>query len=326
MKKIVALITLGAFLLTLGILLRAYAYPRLAVVPADLDSEVVAQSLPGEPATYFSIADLAEKSESLKNISSARVDAKASAEVSDELDQDVLVIRSYACTDLATVDCQTAPLPLAGALSTFAIDERTGEPVAWDGASIETGGATETGIAFKGLTIKFPFNAQKRTYQFWNADLRDTVPVKYVGEEKLHGLTVYRYEQTIEPTVVSQLDLPGDLVGSDEPTVTADVEPETGVIMSAVSSPSSYAELDGEKVLTITDGTFQSPDSTITDTVDEYKPLAKALFAVRVLAPIVGPAAGLLCFGVAGLLWLRRGRRTDPGVEQPVTRREPAHV
>jgi len=339
MKKIVALVTVGAFVLSLGILLRAYAYPRLAVVPKDLDSKVVAQSLPDAPATYFSIADLAEKQESLRNISSARVDAKASEEVSDELGKDVLVVRSYACTDLATVDCQTAPLPLSGAVSTFAIDKRSGEPVAWDGASIETGGETEDGVDFKGLTIKFPFDAQKKTYQFWNADLRTTVPVAYVGEEKLHGLKVYRYKQTIEPTTVSRLDLPGDLVGSTESTVTTDrvtsgsteyyVEPETGVIMSAVSSPDSYASLDGNKVLTITKGTFKSPESTIIDTVDEYKGLSKALFAVRVLAPIVGTVVGALCLLAAAVLWARRRRGTDDTQEvrpAPAGRREAAHV
>jgi hypothetical protein len=330
MKKIVALVIVGAFALTLGVLLRAYAYPKLAVVPSDLDSRVVAQSLPDSPATYFSIADLAEKTESLRNISSARVDSKASEEVSDELGTDVLVIKSYACTDLATVDCQTASLPLSGAISTFALDKKTGNQVAWDGASIETGGEVETGVEFEGLTIKFPFNAQKKTYQFWNADLRTSVPVTYEGEEKLQGLKVYRYKQTLTPTAVSKLDLPGDLVGSDEGTVTADrvasgtteyyVEPETGVIMSAVSSPNSYAEVDGQKILTITKGTFQSPDSTIADTVDEYKPLAKALFGIRVVAPIAGPAVGLLCFVAAGVLWARRSRR-DASIEAGATGR-----
>ena len=182
MKKIHALLFLGAFLLVAGLGARYYAYPRLAVIPADLDSKVVAENPPGEPATYFSIAELSEVSGELGNQTQARVDPVATEELAAELDRDVLVVRTYACTDDIAVDCSTIRYPLSAALSTFAVDRRTGEPVEWDDASIETGGSVEPGVEFEGLTIKFPFNAQQQTYGFWNADLRTSIPVEFVGE------------------------------------------------------------------------------------------------------------------------------------------------
>jgi hypothetical protein len=337
MKKIVALLFLGSFVLVLGLGARFYAYPKLAVIPTDLDSTVVAENPPGEPATYFSIADLAEVSGELGNQTHAQVDTAASADMTAELDRDVLVVRTYACTDDIAIDCSTIRYPLSGALSTFLIDRRSGEPVAWDEATLETGGSTDS-VEFEGLTIKFPFNAQRTTYQFWNADLRTSIPVEFTGETSVDGLAAYEYRSTVEPTVLGQIDVPGSIIGmDDEPTVTVDrvsssettyvVEPESGVIISATSVQDSYAELDGEKVLTITDGTFTTPQSAADETVATYRPLSKALYAVRVLAPVVGSIVGVLLLALAALLAVRR-RRSVP-VATATTRtssEELAHV
>ena len=318
MKKTAALLFLGAFLLVAGLGARFYAYPRLTVVPADLDSKVVAENPPGEPATYFSIAKLAETTDELGNMTKAQVDQVSSEEVSAELDRDVLVVRTYACTDEITEDCSTLRYPLSGALSTLAIDRHTGVPVDWSEASIETGGKVEKGVEFEGLTIKFPFNAQKQTYQFWNADLRTSVPVRFVKETSVDGLHAYEYRGAVEPTVLGQLDIPGSIIGRDEPTVTVDrvtssetsylVEPETGVIISATSKQDSYATLDGEKVMTITNGTFTTPDDATAETVDTYRPLATALVALRLWVPLVGTLVGLLLLGYGTLLASRRRR------------------
>lgn len=337
MKKIVALSFLGTFLLVAGLGGRYYAYPQLAVIPTDLDSTVVAENPPGEPATYFSIAELSEVSGELGNQTHAQVDTTASADMTAELGRDVLVVRTLACTDDIEVDCSTLPYPLSGALSTFLIDRRTGEPVAWDEASLQTGGSTDP-VDFEGLTIKFPFNAQKTTYRFWNADLRTSIPVEFAGETSVDGLAAYEYRSTVEPTVLGQIDIPGGIIGmDDDPTVTVDrvsssettyvVEPESGVIISATSVQDSYAELEGEKVLTITDGTFTTPEAAADATVETYRPLSKALYAVRVLAPVVGSVLGTLLLALAVLLVVRR-RRQAPSAPDTAASTNPglAHV
>ena len=189
------------------------------------------------------------------------------------------------------------------------------------------------------MTIKFPFNAQQRTYGFWNADLRTSIPVDFVRETSVDGLAAYEYRSEIEPTVLGQLDIPGSIIGmDDEPTVTVDrvsssettyvVEPESGVIISATSVQDSYAALDGDKVLTITDGTFTTPDSAADATVATYRPLSKALYAVRVLAPIGGAVAGTLLIALALFLVVRRRRHQAPTTAAPATSTGPelAHV
>ncbi len=324
MKKSIALVVTGTFLLVLGVLSTTYIYPRVAVVPRNLDSAVIASNAENDPATYFSIADLAEKTAVLSNNNTARVDARASDDVSDELGKDVLVIDSYACSDLATVDCTTMDTPLSATATTLAIDPHSGEAVRWDGTTIATGGQTDTDVAVEGLTIKFPFHAQKKGYEFWNASLREAVPVTYVGETKVKGLAAYEYEQMLAPTVLGQLDVPGSLVGSDRATVSVDnvssgtttylVEPETGVILSATSAPDNYATFEGERAFTITQGSFVSPDDVVADTVAEYRPLARALFAVRVVVPVVGIGLGVILLVLGLVLGARSRRRSGTGV------------
>ena len=39
----------------------------------------------------------------------------------------------------------------------------------------------------------------------------------YEGEEELQGLTVYKFVQVIEPTVIDTLEVPGSVFGVEEP-------------------------------------------------------------------------------------------------------------
>ncbi|GAA2118439.1 DUF3068 domain-containing protein [Actinomadura napierensis] len=334
--KIYAFVLLGGFLVTAAVLTRQYVYPRVAVIPGDLDTTSVTQSPAGRTATYFSIADLREKRAPLKSVTVARVDAAASRKASKELQRTVRVLRVYGCTDVAAVDCTTKRLPLEGSLTTVALDAASGETLAWRGNTVASGGKTETNVPFTGLLIKFPFDAQKRTYRFWNGDQKKSLPVRYIGETKLRGLTVYRYQQTIAPTVVGRLDLPGSLIGRKEPTVSTDqvasstttylVEPRTGVIMSATSAQHSYAAVRGHRVLTVTDGTFVSSDDTIAESVDHYRTLARALTALRFQGPAAGLAAGALSLVTAAVLLARRRAGRPAATARPTAAPSEQHA
>lgn len=317
MKRIYAMIALGGFLLVAGILAPTWAYPHLAVIPADLDTEVVAQSPPGAPATYFSIPDLREETAELTSVTAARVDAAASDQASDELGREVRVIDIYACTDLAATNCRTVQYPLTGALSILAVDPHTGDPVTWNDASIETAGAKEAGVTFDGLTVKFPFQTQKQTYEFWDGDLRAATPVHYLKESSVDGLKVLEFQRDVEPTVLGKLDVPGSVIDRPDPSVTIEqvvsgsttylVEPETGVVISASATLDNYATYRGKRALTITDGTFVTPDDVAADAAGTYKTLSRALFGLRVLLPATAiPAGVLLLLLAAALAWRRK--------------------
>lgn len=49
-------------------------------------------------------------------------------------------------------------------------------------------------IPAQGLTVSWPFGAEKKTYQGWTPETRTTAPLTYLREEKKQGITTYVYE------------------------------------------------------------------------------------------------------------------------------------
>lgn len=325
MKKLLPLLLvgLGAFLVVTGLGSRYYAYERLAVMPLDAQIDAVAATAPDAPATYFDIAQLKEVQGGLTNRTRIRGDVAASKDASDETGQDAVVWASYACTGPSDEDCMKTYFPLSGALESTAFAAHGSQVLDWDGAYRETNGERDDAPDTSGYVFKLPFNAGKHDYTWYNADLGTSVPLHYDRQTTVKGLRTYRYTEDVEPTKVGTIDLPGALAGSDEPTVTGDivysahlemdVEPESGVAMTTVSSPDKWVEVDGTKVLTMIRGTFSLTDETVTDNVDTYKPLATQLKLVRTWVPLAAVAAGILALLAGLLLMLRRRPTTEPG-------------
>jgi hypothetical protein len=138
------------------------------------------------------------------------------------------------------------------------------------------------------------------------------------GEDEIDGMTVYRFVQTIEPTVVSQLEVPGSLAGSAAPSIEADrtyantrtlwIEPETGVIIRGQEEQDTVLVYRGEEVATITSGTIRYTDEQVQANVDEYRPLASQLNLVGNVLPLVLGILGVVGL-IAGIVLLRSGYR-----------------
>ena len=316
-KSGIALVFLGLFLLTGAALAPTYVYNALAVMPANADITVVATSSDGKPATYFDLSTLKEVSAPLKSITVVHGDPDAAADAGEDVD----VWDAYACTGPATTTCTSESLPLSGSRTLLALDAHTGQTVAWDGAYVESGGHRDDDPGIDGYVYKLPFNVAKRTYAWWNGDLGATADLRYTGTATIQGLDVYRFTQTIPPTKTGTIDLPGALAGSPQPTVTGDqmvssvldvtVEPETGVAITRTLSIDNYVAVGGRRVLTTTRGTFEVDERTVTDTVDEYQPLATELYLLRRGIPIGAGIAGLLATATGILLLTRAHPPTD---------------
>jgi hypothetical protein len=311
---------LGTFVLVLAIMSKFYMYDRLAVVPMNNTSTNTAETAEGSDAEYLNAAEgLVITNGPLKNTKLVTGDVKASKAASKELDRDVAVWNIYDCTAAPSFDCSSGESALSATNDTVAFDRHTGETVKWSGNRIETEGETTKAAKFEGLYFKFPFDAQKKTYQFWDGTLNKATPAKYVGEGTVKGMKVYKYRQTIEPVVTGPIDVPGTLVGSEESTVTADqvyssvtdysVDPVTGVVLVGQTAQDNYLEVDGERTVTTTKATLKYTDKTTTDSVDEYKSKATLLTAVKTWIPIGGAVIGVLLIGLG--IFLRRGRDHD---------------
>lgn len=318
---------LGAFLLALAALSKFYMYDQLAVVPLNNQSTSISSTAPGADAQYLdAAAGLKITDGPLKNTKMVTGNVAEAEKASKALGRDIAVWDIYDCTDTPDFNCGGGETPLSATSDRVAFDTNTAETVPWEGSKSETHGEPIVPGDFEGLYFKFPFDAQKKTYGFWDGTLRKAVPAKYVGEGQVKGMKVYKYVKTIAPIKTGTIDVPGSMVGSDEATVTADqiyssvsnysVDPVTGVILVGQTAQDSYLEVNGQRALTTTKATLGYTDKNIADAVDTYKSKAMLLTLVKTGIPVGGGLLGivLLALGVIS----RRGdngaaSRTDHG-------------
>jgi len=325
-KTSLMLMTLGAFLVTAGILARFYAYERLAVLPTDVDMTVVAETAPDAPATYFDLGQLKEVEGPLENITRIRGDVEAAEKLSNARNEDSVVWETYSCTGPVGDDCLDEPLPMGGTLSSLALGAHSSKVVNWDGDFIEANNKRTKNPA-TGYVFKLPFNVQPKEYSYWAGAINRSAPLEYVDDGRIKGLRVLNFNQNIPATRLGTIELPGDLVGSDKPTVTGDqivtvqtemaVEPETGVAMMQTVHQDQYVTVDGERVLTLIDATFSMNDESAAQLVADYKPLALALKALRIWVPVGGTVLGLLLIGAGLAMSHTMSRRARPSEPTP---------
>ncbi len=172
-------------------------------------------------------------------------------------------------------------------------------------------------ITHEGLFFKFPFNVQRKSYPFWDGDLKRAEPIVFKGMDKIDGVTVFRFEQKLGPEVVSQqAGLPGDLFGAAQP-VDADlvyenlrtvwVEPNTGVIIKGQEEQNKRFEAAGLPSVPVTVGTIGYSADTVRKNADDWGTKGQLLKALRTTVPVIGIGLGLLLLGLG--LFLILGRR-----------------
>ena len=130
--------------------------------------------------------------------------------------------------------------------------------------------------------------------------------------------------QTIEPTVIDTVDVPGAVFGCDEPSVSADtiyemtrtlyVEPTTGAPLNRVEDRNQVLSYDGTDVPAFV-GTVQYTEKSQADSLDKVQTRATLLRLADWVFPIGFVLLGLLC--IAGGCASPPSGRPDPrGGEQ----------
>jgi hypothetical protein len=81
-----------------------------------------------------------------------------------------------------------------------------------------------------GMSYKFPIDAKKQTYKFFQPDLNQAFPAVFEGTDKVDGLTVYKYicKTGVQPYKIGVFD------GTYDDTREVWVEPRTGTIVNGV--------------------------------------------------------------------------------------------
>ena len=309
-----ALIGVGAFLLVLAPLLRWYAVPNLAkapLVPGENTGGISTIVSQGTAATLFYPAKLAAGQDPIRhdvpltNTRTTRGDVDEST--SDEAKS----------KDLAIYDSIQTLVDDGG---TLVNSEQI--RVAFNRVSSELAnccGANVNGdqVVFEGINpVKFGFFLGKQTYPYFDTVLKKAVPIPFVSEETIQGLTVYKFEQTIEPTQIGEQEVPGSLVGVDAasykaPRFYADVrtvwvEPTIGSIIKGQEvQKQTLRGPDGTDKTTLIDATIAFNDATVTSNVKDAKEAVGKLNLLKTTIPIVAVILGVFAL-VGGILLVRR--------------------
>jgi len=178
-----------------------------------------------------------------------------------------------------------------------------------------------------GLILKFPINTEKKSYPFWDAQIRSSqYPMDYRGEDSVNGLKVYRFEQNIPDTDLSA-QIP-NLHYSSQRMVW--VDPPTGVIVKGQQTVAVFLgqPADPSKI-TVLNGTLTFTDENIKAMQKKARDGKAKIDLIQVWVPLFSLLLGSISL-VAGLLLVRGGRSTGkraahrlPGPQQGTSSDEP---
>lgn len=304
------LILIGVFCLVLAGLLRFYAPSRAEKTPLNLDIKQVATG----PAKILNAATGQVEDTTLNATRRVRTDSAAS-------NSDVTVVQETLCIIKAVgdppecVDAQDSQQRLVSfTTDRVAADRKSGQSVNDPKYGENVNG--DTTVKHVGLTYKWPFNAKKQSYKFYDPTSLQAPDAKFIGTEKLKGMNLYKYD-----AVISNIDLP---VGpgipgkySDERTVW--VDPVTGAIVKGVERQTRTLA-NGSPAL---DTTLTFDQAAIDYQAKQAKDGRSKITLLTVTLPLILLVIGILA--LAGAFVLLR-RADEAGAEPvPVTEDRPAH-
>lgn len=309
-----ALIGFGAFAIALGLLLRFYAYPTLAVVPLEQKVESVAEGR----ATVFYSSDLTLRNDvpltATRRVASnlKQRDAKPGGDVM-VWDQGLLVTDGDGKT-------------ISAVKHRVCLDRRTNVAVQSCTESYVTEreegpSQDDKNVKQDGLNYKFPFDVQKADYRYFDTTLRASTVARFAGEESVAGVDTYKFVQEIQPTKIRTQAIPGKLVGLTAPSIEADryyqntrtmwVEPVTGIIVKGQEKQKqSFKAPAGGKDMVVLDGTLTFNPKTVADSVARVEESRPKLVLISKTGPavLVSLGAVLLLLGMFLFIRNRRGR------------------
>lgn len=178
--------------------------------------------------------------------------------------------------------------------------------------------------AISGLTLNFPFGTEKKTYPVYDGTTGKAFPAAFRSVEKLHGVTVYRFEQDVPETVVEKQQVPGEWAGAPgQASVDAEfvysstrtywVEPATGMILSLQEKPHIVVQgPDGTTGVTWLQGTFTAADDTVATSAHDASGNRSKIVLIGTVLPWILVGIGVVALLVGALLVSRApGRRED---------------
>jgi hypothetical protein len=341
---------LGAALLIAALLLSTYTGSRITKIPLDLDATMIGEGsgTTVDPASLYSPKLVVDKNVPVVSQLQIDVESPANADVVT-FQVGSSVRRSDKQKDsgllLALVDTVTLNRKTATAVSD---DTHPGGAVQKPRGFKDESPATNIALPHEGLSYRFPFHTEKRSYPYFDPIAQKAFEANYNGEEDVNGLSAYKFTQDVgydadgklaEPIRYPSLyaddadskvtntafmwGLPGD--PDEKITMTRYyaaqrtfwVDPESGTIVKEQERANHYYARDALKPeVTLVDYKITSNEETVEAQVNTARNERDRLALWSRVLPITFTAAGVIAL-IGGLLLGSFSLRTETALNEP---------
>ena len=349
------IIGLGAALLIAALLLSTYTSSRITKIPLDIDTTLVSDGNGTALDSASLSGDHLVVNQNVPLVSQQQVSVESPANA------DVVTLQvgsSVRRTDkqkdsgllLAIVDTVTLNRKTAMAVSD---DTHTGGSVQKPRAYSDENPPTAIPLRHDGLSYRFPFHTEKKTYPYFDAIAQKPFDVNYDSQEDVNGLTTYRFTQNVgynpDGKLVAPVKYPSLYAGDEDGKVTTSaamwgvqggdpaeqitmtryyaaqrtfwVDPVSGTIVKQTERANHYFARDPLKPeVTLADYRVTSNEDAVESQVNAARDERDRLALWSRVLPITFTAVGLISLIGGGLLAsfsLRTERAlTDPGLDR----------
>jgi Porin PorA len=349
------IIGLGAALLIAALLLWTYTSSRITKIPLDVDTTLISAG----NGTALDSASLASDhlvvNQNLPLVSQQQVSVESPANAD--------VVTLQVGTSVRRTDRQKDSGLLLAIIDTVTLNRKTAMAVSDD---THTGGSVQKPRAFgdenpptamplrhDGLSYRFPFHTEKKTYPYFDPIAQKPFDVNYDSEEDVNGLTTYRFTQDVgynpDGKLAAPVKYPSLYAGDEDGKVTASaamwgvqggdpaeqitmtryyaaqrtfwVDPVSGTIVKQTEHANHYFARDPLKPeVTLADYHVTSTEDTVESQVNAARDERDRLALWSRVLPITFTAVGLISLVGGGLLAsfsLRtESALTDPGLDR----------
>ncbi|MBV8861459.1 MAG: DUF3068 domain-containing protein [Mycobacterium sp.] len=345
-----AIMGLGAALLIAALLLWTYTTSRITKIPLDLDATVISEGTGTalDPASMNTQKLVVNRNISVVSQQQIDVESPANADVVT-LQVGTSVRRTDKQKDsgllLALVDTVTLNRKTAMAVSD---ETHPGGAVQKPRGFNDENPPTNIALPHDGLSYRFPFHTEQRTYPYFDPIAQKAFDANYSGEEDVNGLTTYRFTQDVgydaDGKLAEPIKYPSLYAGDEDSKVTATaamwgvggdpgenvtmtryyaaqrtfwVDPESGTIVKEDEHANHYFARDPLKPeLTVIDYKVTSTEETIEAQVNAARGERDRLALWSRVLPISFTASGVIAL-IGGLLLGSFSLRTEAALLDP---------
>ncbi|ODR07464.1 hypothetical protein BHQ21_08750 [Mycobacterium sherrisii] len=345
------IIGLGAALLIAALLLSTYTTSRIAKIPLNIDATLVSDGT----GTAIDMASLSGD----HVVVNQNVPLVSQQQVSVESPANADVVTLQVGSTLRRTDKQKDTGLLLAIVDTVTLNRKTALAVSDD---THTGGAvqkprtmndenppTSIPVRHDGLSYRFPFHTEKKTYPYFDAVAQKTYDVNFDDEEDVNGLTTYKFTQNIgygaDGKLVAPVKYPSLYAGDEDGKVTTSaamwgiqggdpaeqitmtryyaaqrtfwVDPVSGTIVKQTEHANHYYARDPLKPeVTLTDYKVTSNEDTVESQVNAARDERDRLALWSRVLPITFTAVGLIAL-IGGAVLASFSLRTESALTDP---------